>query len=90
MTTNDARIKTLQSIFEQHAERTDPCDLHTVLSIVADTILDINLREFIDTRAYWDILHATQSNPARSHNAISRMTRADDAIARYGDEDMPH
>jgi hypothetical protein len=79
------RIDTLQKIIEQHGERTDPVDLYTVISVIAD-YEDIALREFIATRQYWDIINASQSNPARAHNAISRMVRADDAISRYEDE----
>jgi hypothetical protein len=79
------RIPILESIIEQHAERTDGCDLYTVLSIIADTEDDMG--EFINSRTYWEIINATQSNPARAHNAIVRMHRADNAIARYDDEE---
>jgi hypothetical protein len=75
------RIPTLEKIIEQHAERTDGCDLYTVLSIIADT--EDDMTEFIGGRLYWDIINATQSNPAKAHNAILRMHRADNAIARY-------
>lgn len=79
------RIPTLEKIIEQHAERTDPMDLYTALSIIADT--EDDLGEFIGGRLYWDLINATQSNPAQAHNAIVRMHRADDAIARYDDLD---
>lgn len=75
------RISTLEGIIEELAERTDGCDLYTVLSIVADEQDDFS--EFLNSRLYWDIIHATQSNPKRAHNAILRMHRADNAIARY-------
>ena len=83
--TNKHRIPILESIIEQHAERTDPMDLYTVLSIVADA--DDGMEEFINTRTYWDLIYATQSNPKKAHNAIIRMHRADNAIVRYDDED---
>lgn len=83
--TNKTRIPILEKIIEQHAERTDGMDLYTTLSIIADE--DDNMRSFIGSRLYWDLINATQSNPARAHNAITRMVRADDAIARYDDED---
>lgn len=79
------RIPTLEKIIEQHSERTDGCDLYTVLSIIADE-QDI-MESFIGTRLYWDIINATQSNPKKAHNAIVRMHRADNAIARYDDMD---
>lgn len=81
MTNNKNRIPILEGIIEQHAERTDGCDLFTVLAIIADEQDDI--AEFIGTRLYWDIINATQSNPKQSHNAVIRMIRADNAIARY-------
>ena len=85
MTTNNrGRIPTLEKIIDQHAERTDPMDLYTALSIIADEQDDF--AEFIGSRLYWDLINATQSNPARSHNAIVRMHRADNAIARYDEE----
>lgn len=79
------RIPILEKIIDQHADRTDPCDLYLILSMIADREDDFS--EFIGTRFYWEILNATQSNPAKSHNAILRMNRADNAIARYDDED---
>lgn len=88
MTNNDNRIRTLEGIIEHQSERTDGCDLYTVLSIIAD--VEDDMGEFIGTRTYWDIINATQSNPAVAHNAIVRMHRADNAIARYDFEDMPH
>lgn len=75
------RIPILEGIIEKHAERTDGCDLYTVLSIIADA--EDDFAEFIGGRLYWDIINATQSNPAQAHNAILRMHRADNAIARY-------
>lgn len=84
--TNKTRIPILEKIIDQHGERTDPMDLFTALSIIADAD-SYSLREFMGTSLYWDLINATQSNPLRAHNAISRMTRADDAIARYDDED---
>lgn len=84
MINNKARIPTLEGIIEKQAERTEGCDLYTVLCIIADWADDFE--EFIGTRGYWDIINATQSNPARSHNAILRMHRADNAIARYDEE----
>lgn len=85
MTTNNRdRIPTLEKIIDQHSERTDPMDLYTALSIIADEQDDF--AEFIGSRLYWDLLSATQSNPERSHNAIVRMHRADNAIARYDEE----
>lgn len=86
MTNNLHRIPILEKIIEQHAERTDGCDLYTVLSIIADAEDDFSA--FINSRLYWDIINATQSNPARAHNAIVRMTRADNAIMRYDEEAM--
>lgn len=80
------RIPTLEKIIEQHAERTDPMDLYTVLSIVADEQDDMD--EFIGGRLYWDLINATQSNPKKAHNAIVRMHRADNAICRYDDSDL--
>lgn len=83
--TNRHRIPILEGIIEKHAERTDPMDLYTTLCIIADE-QDI-MEAFIGSRLYWDLINATQSNPKRSHNAIVRMHRADNAIARYDDED---
>ena len=77
------RIPTLERIIEQHAERTDPMDLYTALSIIADEEDDMSA--FIGGRLYWDLINATQSNPKKAHNAIVRMHRADNAIARYDD-----
>lgn len=80
-----SRIPILEKIIKQHADRTDPMDLYTVLCIVADSE-DI-FSEFFGSRLYWDLINATQSNPKKSHNAIVRMHRADEAIARYDEED---
>ena len=79
------RIPILEGIIESHAERTDGCDLYTVLSIVADSEDDFSA--FLNSRLYWDIINATQSDPKKAHNAILRMHRADNAIARYDDAD---
>lgn len=84
MTNNKARIPTLEGIIESQSERTDGCDLYTVLSIIADEQDDF--AEFIGSRLYWDIITATQSSPSSAHNAIVRMHRADNAIARYDEE----
>lgn len=85
MINNKARIPTLEGIIEAQSDRTDGCDLYTVLCIIADW--EDDFEEFIGTRRYWDILHATQSSPSSAHNAILRMARADRAIARYDDEE---
>lgn len=82
--TNTNRIPILEKIIEAHAERTDPMDLYTALSIIADA--EDSMEAFIGSRLYWDLINATQSNPARAHNAIVRMMRADNAIVRYDDE----
>lgn len=81
-------MRTLEGIIESHSERTDGCDLYLILSIIADENDDFS--EFINSRLYWDIINATQSNPAKAHNAILRMHRADNAIGRYDEElDFP-
>ncbi len=80
MTTN--RIPILEGIIESLSERTDGCDLFTVLSIIADE-QDIFDETFFNSRLVQDIINATQSNPKRSRNAIARMMRLDNAITRY-------
>lgn len=84
MTKETDRIPILEGIIEKHAERTEGCDLYSVLQIIADENDDFS--EFIGSRLYWDIINFTQSNPAVAHNAILRMHRADNAIARYDEE----
>ena len=84
-----ARVPILESILEDLLSRTDGCDLFTVLTIIWDS--EDSGQPFDEwfraSRTARDILRATQSNHARSWNAMVRAGRLDDAIARYGDED---
>jgi len=84
-----ARAETCQAIIDSLTERTDGCDLLTVLSIIWDADdSGVPLDEWIKERGIAaEIIAATQSNYKRSFNAMVRAARLDDAIARYGDPD---
>jgi hypothetical protein len=84
-----ARVPILERILEELNERTDGCDLMTVLSIIWDAgDPGVPFSEWVRvSRVARDIIAATQSNYARSYNAMIRAGYLDDAIARYGDPD---
>lgn len=83
--TNSPRITALEGIIESLSENLEGADLYTVLSIIADSEGDF-MPEFLNSILAQDIIRATQSNPTVSRNALIRISRADNAIARYGDE----
>lgn len=85
MTTKRERIAALEDQQVELGERTDPMDLFTTISIIADAEDDI--RFFLETHLYRDLLRATQSNPDQAHAAILKMIELDEKIAEIDDEE---
>lgn len=79
MTTNEDMQKALTREIEDWSEKTDPMDFYTVIAMVADAEDDITV--FLGTHLYKDLLHATQSNPEKSHEALLKMIELDEKIA---------
>ena len=79
------RIAILEDRISSLADATEGMDLFTVINVLCDH-LDEDMVDFTESRLYWDIMNATQSNPKKSHNAILRMIRMDSAISRYDTE----
>ena len=93
MTTNDdpriAQLRALESknaaLEELMGERTDSIDFLGAIQIIADSSGD-DLKDFINSSLYKELLHFSQSNPERTHSMITEWVERDNAISDLDDE----
>lgn len=95
MTNDDRAILTAQmqelinanaKLEEEMGERVDPGDFFGMIQMIADS--EDSFSAFLETRLYKDLLHFTQSNPARTDAMIREWAKNDDAISVLDDEIM--